>query len=399
MRQKVKDLEIEYLIGDAELLSNMENVGVMLPFSDEILRFFNELSKKMLSVPEARQYPDVITLAFWLRKSHFLKEKEMFDGNCGLRMGRGTVFHIAPSNVPVNYFYSFAVGLICGNSNIVRLPSKDFPQVTIINEAVKEVLAEFETLKNYICFIRYGHNRDVNDVLSATSDVRVVWGGDATVDEIRKSPMKPRGSEVVFADRYSLCVIDADKYLEIEDKKQVASDFYNDTYLTDQNACTSPRIVIWTGKQREFAKVRFWNELQKLAEEKYTYQDIQGVNKLDSLYRLGAENEAVHLIEGKNNLLVRVQVENLKKELLKNMENSGYFLEYDSDNLMELSELCNQKCQTIAYIGETNELRKLAESGVRGIDRIVPVGKTMDFSFVWDGYDLLERLTRRISIV
>lgn len=399
MQQKVNELGIEYLIGDAELLNNMENVRVMLPFSDEVLRFFNELSKKMLFIPEARQYPDVITLAFWLRKSHFLKEKEMFDEGCELCMGRGTVFHIAPSNVPVNYFYSFAVGLLCGNANIVRLPSKDFPQVIIINKAVKEVLAEFETLKKYICFIRYGHNREVNDILSAASDVRVVWGGDATVEEIRKSPMKARGTEVVFADRYSLCVIDADKYIEIEDKKQVASDFYNDTYLTDQNACTSPRILIWTGKRRESAKVLFWNELQKLAEEKYTYQDIQGVNKLDSLYRLGAENEGVYLTEGKNNLLVRIRVEDLKKDLLRHMENSGYFLEYDSDNLMELSELCNQKCQTISYIGETKELQTLAESGVRGIDRIVPVGKTMDFSFVWDGYNLLERLTRRISII
>ena len=399
MRQKVKELSIEYLIGDSELLSNMETVAVKAPFSDEILTFFNALSKKMLSIPEARQYPDVITLAFWLRRSHFLKEKELFETEGGLCMGRGTVFHIAPSNVPVNYFYSFATGLICGNANIVRLPSKDFPQVMIINQAVKEVLEEFKTLKDYICFIRYGHEQEINDVLSAVSDVRVIWGGDATVKEVRNSALRPRGTEVVFADRYSLCVVDADKYLDIEDKKQVASDFYNDTYLTDQNACTSPRIVIWTGKQRESAKELFWDELHNLAEQKYTYQDIQGVNKLDSLYCLGAENEDVHLIEGKDNLLVRVRVESLKKELLKNMENSGYFLEYDSDDLMELTDLCEQKCQTISYIGETKELRKLAESGVRGIDRIVPVGKTMDFSFVWDGYDLLERLTRRISIV
>ena len=34
----------------------------------------------------------------------------------------------------------------------------------------------------------------------------------------------------------------------------------------------------------------------------------------------------------------------------------------------------------------------------RGIDRIVPIGKTMDFSLVWDGYDLIRSLSREISI-
>ena len=37
-------------------------------------------------------------------------------------------------------------------------------------------------------------------------------------------------------------------------------------------------------------------------------------------------------------------------------------------------------------------------SGVKGIDRVVEVGKSMEFGFVWDGYDLRERLTRRVMV-
>ena len=33
-----------------------------------------------------------------------------------------------------------------------------------------------------------------------------------------------------------------------------------------------------------------------------------------------------------------------------------------------------------------------------GIDRIVPIGKSHNFSFTWDGYDLLSFLTRKIDI-
>ena len=37
--------------------------------------------------------------------------------------------------------------------------------------------------------------------------------------------------------------------------------------------------------------------------------------------------------------------------------------------------------------------------GVRGVDRIVPMGKTMDFDLIWDGYDLVSRLTRTVSMI
>ena len=61
--------------------------------------------------------------------------------------------------------------------------------------------------------------------------------------------------------------------------------------------------------------------------------------------------------------------------------------------------LCdNSRCQTVGYIGDTDMLKPLLASGIRGIDRVVPVGKTMDFDLVWDGYDLYGRLTRIIAI-
>jgi len=40
----------------------------------------------------------------------------------------------------------------------------------------------------------------------------------------------------------------------------------------------------------------------------------------------------------------------------------------------------------------------LVLSGIHGVDRIVPIGHTMDFDLVWDGYNLVERLTRNIQL-
>ena len=95
-----------------------------------------------------------------------------------------------------------------------------------------------------------------------------------------------------------------------------------------------------------------------------------------------------------------MSVNKLSSDLMDFKDNSGYFFEYKCKNILELKDICNDlRCQTISYIGEKREFVHLLESGISGVDRIVPIGKTMDFDFIWDGYNLFERLTRIISIV
>ena len=81
-------------------------------------------------------------------------------------------------------------------------------------------------------------------------------------------------------------------------------------------------------------------------------------------------------------------------------DNSGYFYEYDCKDILELWPLCNDKrCQTIAYLGDKELFQPLLRSGVKGIDRIVPMGKTMDFDLVWDGNQLPSMMTRTIAVM
>ncbi|MCM1467486.1 MAG: acyl-CoA reductase, partial [Alistipes sp.] len=307
---------------------------------------------------------------------------------------------IAPSNVPVNFAYSLVSGLLTGNANIVRVPSKDFKQVSIIAEAFKETLKIYDELRPYVTLVRYERDKCINDFFSSMADVRIVWGGDATIEELRKSPLPPRSGEITFADRYSLAVIDSDSYIAMENKEKVAEDFYNDTFLTDQNACTSPRIVVWTGTKIEDAKELFWAEEHRLTKRKYTFQAIQAVNKLTSTYLAGTAIQGCRLSEHEDNRIIRIQVSEVTALLMDYRDNSGFFFEYDCKDIMEIRDICNDKhCQTIGYIGNKGIFEPLIRSGVKGIDRIVPIGKTMDFDLIWDGYDLVNMMTRTIAIV
>lgn len=393
---------IRYLVGSAEILQNMTKVPVEEPFAEDRIEFLNQISKVLLADRRAKAYPDVITFAFWIRKSNMMRYKTEYISERELRMGRGIVFHIAPSNVAVNYAYSFATGFITGNANIVRLPSKDFKQIDLINEAINKVLEEqepYSKYRDYMVFLRYGRVKEINDFLSKICDVRVIWGGDATIEELRKSPIGARAGEITFADRYSICVVDAEQYLASSEKDAIALGFYNDTYFMDQNACTSPRIVCWMGKDEIIgqAKTLFWKTLYDLVEKKYDFQAIQSIDKLTEMYLAATQIPGIKLEPIKDWLITRMQVDHLDLKLQEFRGHSGFFYEYETEQIMDLKDLCNLKVQTVSYFGDKRMLYPLLQSGIKGIDRISEIGKTMDFDLTWDGYNLVERMSRVIS--
>lgn len=98
-------------------------------------------------------------------------------------MGRGIAFHIAPSNVPVNFAYSLICGILAGNSNIVRVPSKHFEQIEIIVNAIKKLSQEsrYKIFSQRMALVRYDRQNKATNYFSSICDVRVIWGGDQTI--------------------------------------------------------------------------------------------------------------------------------------------------------------------------------------------------------------------------
>jgi len=383
-----------------QLAGNWEaavNAAPFTPFNDNVLEFFNDLSKLLTKI---REYSDVATFGFWCRKAALQKEKTAYD-DLDLRLGKGVVFHSTPSNVPVNFAFSFAAGLLAGNANIVRLPGKDFEQVTIIINAIKELFAgKHANLSSYLCFVKYPPDKELHDKFSSVCDVRVIWGGDNTINELRQSPLKPRAAELTFADRYSIAVINADKYVEAEDKPNIAQNFYNDTYFSDQNACTSPRIVFWIGDRKEEAKITFWDNVRALAKKKYEFAPVQAVGKLAMFYKTAA-NISVSLKNTEDCYVTRINVNDADEELMRFKYNSGFFFEHDINELKDILPICGERLQTLIYYGLTKEklTEFFAEFRPKGIDRAVPMGKSMEFTLTWDGYDLIRQLSRRVTVL
>ena len=394
-----QDFKIDYMVGNGALMEELMagHIPAMPIFSDAVLEFLQRLSQKLLNDVHAKAYPDVITFGFWCRKSNLNRYARKYSMD-DKRLGRGIIFHISPSNVAVNFAYSFVAALLAGNASVVRLPSKDFPQIDIICGAIKQVLVEQPEMARYCLMIRYAHDKAITDAISAICQTRVIWGGDNTIAVIRKSPLSPRAGEITFADRHSLAVIDSDAYMSCENKDKVIQDFYNDTYLTDQNACTAPRFIIWLGEKTAQAKEMFWTSLHDYISSRYHIEPVQAVDKLTAFYELAVGHQ-VKYVHGKDNLLTRIQLPSLSDDLPMYKMNSGFFMEYEAEKIEDIMPLCGSACQTVSYYGMDRDviLAQIMSKAPIGVDRIVPLGHTMDFDLIWDGHDLILSMSRAIS--
>jgi Acyl-CoA reductase (LuxC) len=395
--------EIIYLAPRNPDMESVFSAKAFAPFSDDVMMFLQGLSTYLLNSPAAKDYPDVVTFAFWCRSASLMAMKAQHTTE-SLRLGRGVVFHIAPSNVPVNFAYSMAAGMLAGNANIVRVPSFEYPQVEIISSALRELLQRetHRTIQNHLVLLRYEKNKAITAFFSARCDVRIIWGGDLTIEDIRRSPIPARSFDLTFADRYSLCVIDAAAYCASANPVRTALDFYNDTYLFDQNACTAPHLVIWLGKHDdvESARTLFWDHLHQVVAAKYDLQPVSAVDKFACTCRFAALFGEGRLQKSEDNLIVRIQLDRLLNGLENVHSTCGYFYEFTAHRIEEIVPLVTRKFQTLAYFGfDHATLRRFIEDHrLSGIDRIVPIGRTLDFSLEWDGYNLIGMLSRIVGI-
>lgn len=394
---------MEWLFNQYRSDEEFQQFYPLSPFSDEVILYLNEFSSILLRMPEVRHYPDVVTFAFFCRKANLLHLQKEHATNF-LRLGRGLVFHIAPSNVPVNFAYSLICGLLAGNNNIVRLPGKQFRQVDLIVEALRTLSVDerFDMVSRMVHLIKYDRGGIETTTYSALADVRVIWGGDETIRTIRQSPLPPRSYDIAFADRYSVCVLNAISILEEPSLDKIVEGFYNDTYLFDQNACSAPQLMVWVGTENKIEKAKeyFWTALQQYVDRKYKLEPILAVDKLSAFYKQAILSDVVKE-ENKNNNLWRIRLRELSADIPQYRCAGGYFSEYSTTDFNDLASIVTTKYQTLTYFGfSKDELHQFVlNNHIKGIDRIVPIGKTTDFSLIWDGYDLITMLSREISIL
>ena len=398
------DHRVELLTPVGEDILRIKHCLALPPFAPQVLNFLEELSQMLCADPRARTMPDLYSFGFWCRRASLEAMRRNYP-EIDRRLGRGVVFHVGPANVPVNFAYSLVAGLLAGNANIVRVPSADFFQVRMIAEAMNTLLSNHvhQNLREHIRLVRYDRNaQDITAVFSSVCDVRVIWGGDSTIVNIRRNVLPVRAFDVTFADRYSVCVIGAQRYLDEGKASSLAQGFYNDTYLFDQNACTAPHLVLWLGTPEVVKQARdiFWTQLHAYAQSRYSLEPRSSVDKLAQALRFVALHEGSRIMPSSDNLITRIMLDKLEPRIDHWRGNYGFFFEYELSDLEQILPIVSRRYQTLSYAGlDKAVLQALVIQGrALGIDRIVPIGRTLEFSLQWDGYDLVRTLSRLVTL-
>jgi hypothetical protein len=171
--------------------------------------------------------------------------------------------------------------------------------------------------------------------------------------------------------------------------------FYADTYTLDQNACSSPKLVIWYGSDKELIIEQFWEKLYTIVKKKYNKSYGQSVDKFTTLCSAVIDNS---LVIGHVNFTtdrLQVSLDNIKKF----NGHSGLFYEAYIKSLSELKSIANRKLQTITCFGVDRReiLNWIIANNIQGIDRIVPVGAALNMDTTWDGFEMISTLSRKIQ--
>ena len=385
------------------------NQELLPAFSDPTIAFLDALSQTIFALTKVLDDPDLVALAYWLRRSNissYVRDFKATVSEYELVVPRGTAFHVAPANVETIFLYSWAVSLLAGNRNVVRLPQGISPRLITLLDSIRGLLDDpkWSEINKRNVILSYPRDDEFNRFFSSRADIRVIWGGDETVLHFRGLPAKPTVKDVVFADKISYSLVQTCRYLALseEEASETARLFRNDAYQFDQMACSSPRIVYFIGTEDECVRAsrRFWDTLRRVVLMKGGSSAEVSMNKLVvgcEVVALGCGGHFPYGLPDGGPTVVRVDIGGAA---LRTNCGGGFFFECFAAGYKELVPLVQGNDQTLTYVGfNRNEMKEISSVlCVRGIDRIVPVGRALDFSPVWDGYVLFSELTRRVSI-
>jgi hypothetical protein len=377
------------------------------PFEADAVALVGTLSQRILRSPLARQVPELAALAHWFRPANLreMATRVSGDGRRTRVRPRGVVFALAPANVEVLFIYCWLLSLLAGNATVIRVSRKPSPVrdsfVALIRELAQEPAHATVLRDSWI--VTYEHDVALSKTFSEACHARLVWGGDATIAAIRAIPLNPLAVEISFADRFSFAALDAASVLAQTDAalREVARRFVNDTLWSDQQACSSPRAVIWIGAADEVSRAqrRFW-DAYRAAAEGFADNPSSVMARVTDLFVLAAAGDIDGLASSPAQRPALGTGTALMKAVREVHSGHGLFVEYVATKAADIANFVREKDQTLVVYGLPDEqLHELIETlPNRALDRIVAPGQATEFSTIWDGTDLFDVLTRKISL-
>ena len=375
---------------------------IALPFAKERIDLVAAVSAALMS-GNVDASPAVIHFAFWTRMAALQRLKASYQMRVPpdtQARARGLCLHLPPQNVETVFLYSWVLAYLAGNANVVRLP-------TALSNEMRNVcnlfLAAFEKrAERAQFFVHYSSDSDVSARLSAQSDARLVWGGDAKIALFAPLPLRSGGKALWFGDRFSFCVMKGDAVTELDETGlgALAQKMDNDIFLFEQMACASPHVLYVVGNiGTHLAGVNML--LERLVRVARAHRPIPAtghlIRKMVEVCVAAGSGDAV-AASWTNNLMTSVVAASPQRQ--ERRVGGGFLRVAFIASLGELAGLVREHDQTITHFGFSgDEITEAANALVGfGVSRWAPVGSALEVDFVWDGYDIPFELSRLVRV-
>lgn len=338
-------------------------------------------------------------LGFWTRLAALRQLERSFRDRlpaATLARPRGLVFHLPPKNVETIFLYSWILSYLAGNANIVRMPQEISGEVSWVFDQLLVAL-EAAGERSQI-FVHYPSDGELSAFISAHSDARVVWGGDAKIAALERMPLRNGGKSIWFGDRSSLCVLNGSAVAELDDAgmTELAHRIFNDIFTFDQMACSSPQAlyVVGTASHHLLSIKTLLTQVGRVATEKGTAGATgHQIAKMTAGFSAAATGHVTDVLWRNSELTSVISAD---ADRVERRVGGGFLSVVFIADLEGLNGLLRERDQTITHYGFSPEdVRLAAERNLGpGVTRWTPVGSALEFDSVWDGYDILLETTR-----
>lgn len=387
------------------VFNSVRNATCLPAFGKLQMRFAGAFSEALFRCPNSRRHGELIALAYWLRENNLNRLTRKLTSSPGcIPAPRGIVFHVCPGNVDSIFVYSWMLSLLCGNRNVLKISSRETEVQALLLQMIEKTLEnpDFAAVRRMNMLVRFSHEAGYTEYLSSLCDMRVLWGGDHSVTEIRRFPLQPHANEITFSDRWSFSLLKATSVAELDSDAivRLSEAICNDCWTFGQLACSSPRALVFVGSAKcsDIASKRLYKtiaEVLKRGNYPARSTDLANGRAFAEDYAMKADAEILEL-----GMFTVVRCATLCDAPLLDHCGGGFFFESTVQNPLELQPAICRKFQTVTHFGFSNsELNEwIPTLSLNGIDRWMPIGKALDFDTTWDGNDLLSSFCRLVRV-
>ncbi len=343
------------------------------PFAPERIDLVASVAETLLGPRRAAASGPAAHFAFWTRRAALMKLARSFAARVPentLARPRGLVFHLPPQNVETVFLYSWALAYLAGNANIVRLPHEISARMRAIVDLFLDRLAAAGDQSQF--FVHYPSQGDLGAKISARSDARVVWGGDAKVALFAPLPLRNGGKSIWFGDRFSFSTINGAALDKLDDSalRALAKKLHNDVFVFDQMACSSPHALYVVGEAASH-----WAAVRRLLDAsalEWTMDDPKArvghaIGKMTAAFYAAGTGRASS-VNWRNTNLTSIVASAPERQDLR--VGGGFLSVVFVRSLAEVASFIRESDQTITYFGWDRARDRSGRRLARGARRV-----------------------------